>query len=333
MDVRIFGTESTWSPTWKQAVTPLGVGRENGTGWRRAWQIVRNTAIARRTLARKDVVIFTDDAAVTGNLYGLLARGLPRPTIVRTDPFITTSRSRWHIWLRRACLANMDHMIVWAPAIADRYHAVLGVPREKMTAVHYHHTLRGYTVPSEGPGDYLFSGGDSMRDYPTLLEAVRDLPIPVRVATRWQPPAGTTVPANVTLGPTSPTEFRALLAGSRLAVFPLRTDTLRTAGQQSYLNAMALGKAVVVTDLRDAPYYIEHGKTGQVVPSADPVALRASIAELLDSPRRAREIGEQARLIAEPLDQEHTWSRVVAIAQEAHRRRWLHRSTAARAFS
>ena len=201
--------------------------------------------------------------------------------------------------------------------VAERYHRVLGIPREKMTPVRFHHTLSGFPSLPITTGDYLFSGGDSMRDYPTLLEAVRGLPVPVRIATHWQPPASVSVPPNVQLGPTSGLEYGRLLAGARMAIFPLQTDSLRTSGQQSYLNAMALGKPVIVTDPYDAPFYIDDGVTGRIVPSSNADALRGAIVRLLDEPDEASAMAERARAFALPIDQEYTWSRVLAVAHAA----------------
>jgi glycosyltransferase involved in cell wall biosynthesis len=129
------------------------------------------------------------------------------------------------------------------------------------------------------------------------------------------------VPSNVTIKAVSALEFRELIAGAYLVVFPLRMDGIRTAGQQSYLNAMALGKACVVTDTLDAPFYIEDGKTGLLTPSGDVLALKDAIKRLLAEPARVRAFGEAAQEVAAPLDQEYTWSRVLAVARETDRAR------------
>ena len=96
-------------------------------------------------------------------------------------------------------------------------------------------------------------------------------------------------PAHVTIQPTSPAEFFALMASARIVVLPLQMDNLRTSGQQSYLNAMALGKAVIVADDKDAPYYIENHKTGIFTPAGDAAALRQAILYLLDNPEVVRD--------------------------------------------
>ena len=111
------------------------------------------------------------------------------------------------------------------------------------------------------------------------------------------------------------------MAGASLVVFPLKMDALRTSGQQSYLNAMALGKAVIVTDTFDAPFYIEDGQTGRLTPSGDAGALRQAITGLLASPEKIAALGKAGRQSAVPLDQEYTWSRVLALARAAHQAR------------
>jgi glycosyltransferase involved in cell wall biosynthesis len=181
--------------------------------------------------------------------------------------------------------------------------------------------MTGHSISARNCGDYVFSGGNSMRDYPTLIEAVRGLTIPVFIATYWQPPSTLTIPANVTIKPTSEIEFRDLLAGARFVIFPLRMDDLRTSGQQSYLNAMVLGKAVIVTDTMDAPFYIDHERTGMLTPSGDAAALRAAILRLLDSPGLVERMGEAGHNAAAQIDQEYTWSNVLGIAVDVHRRR------------
>jgi glycosyltransferase involved in cell wall biosynthesis len=317
---RVYSSERIASPNWSAGTTLLPVGIE-GDRLRRFWTTWRNLLSLGRLVSADDAVILTDDVPLTANLYGLWQRGRARrPTIVRTDPLFVQPRSALKRTYLAACLRPVDRVVVWAPAVIDRYHHVLDIPREKMVAVRFHHTLQGYQVAASS-GDYVFSGGHSMRDYPTLLQAVRGLSIPVRIATHWQPPAGLAVPANVRLGPTSPDEFRALLAGARLVVFPLRTDLLRTSGQQSYLNAMALGKAVIVTDPDDAGYYIDDQRTGRLVPSGDAAALREAICHLLDAPALAAQLGAEARQFAQPLDQEYTWGRVLALTCDIHRQR------------
>nr|WP_277628119.1 glycosyltransferase [Arsenicicoccus dermatophilus] len=138
-------------------------------------------------------------------------------------------------------------------------------------------------------GDYIFAGGNSLRDYDLLAEAVRGTGIRVRVATTWRPE----VPCpELEVGPTSHEEFVDLLAGCRAMVLPLQSS-VRSAGQQTYLNAMVLGKPVVVTEGLGVTDYITPGVTGVVV-SRDVDSLRAALRHVMD-PANAPEYAEMGR--------------------------------------
>jgi len=90
------------------------------------------------------------------------------------------------------------------------------------------------------------------------------------------------LPTNVEAGPVSQERFFELLRNARAVVVPLADRDDRTAGQQTYLNAMALGKAVIVTDSPGVREYVEDGRTGIVVPSGDAEALARSLRWVLD---------------------------------------------------
>jgi len=325
--VRILTSEPiAQSPTWRSQTEFLALSaEEDGDRWRLP-RAVRNTIALAWAARSSDIVILTDVHGVSGNLFSMLLRLWPgRPTIIRADAlFALPSRGPLRALKRmyiRAAMAGVDLMVVWSPAVVDRYCTILGLPRRKFASVRFHHTLTGFDVDRVIQGNYVFSGGDSMRDYPTLLQAVCGLEVPVVIAARRPLPTSVTVPPNVTIRATSEQEFRELMVGALLVVFPLRIGELRTSGQQSYLNAMALGKAVVVTDTVDAPFYVEDGRTGQLTPSGDALALRRTIMHLLAHPEKISALGEAARRAASTLDQEHTWTRVLTLAEATHRAR------------
>jgi glycosyltransferase involved in cell wall biosynthesis len=65
------------------------------------------------------------------------------------------------------------------------------------------------------------------------------------------------------------------------------------------LEAMASGVPVVCTDAGGPAEYVQHGKTGYVVPIADPDAMATRIIELLQHPERLAQFGRAARELAE----------------------------------
>ncbi|NSW78205.1 MAG: glycosyltransferase family 4 protein [Chthonomonadetes bacterium] len=219
----------------------------------------------------------------------------------------------------RKVLGRVDLLVVYAPSVAQRYSVHYGVPCEKTIPLKFHHTLSGFEIPERANGDYIFAGGDSKRNYDLLLQAVRDLPCKVFIATRK--PAPSNIPSNVTWRAVEPQEFRQLMAGSQFVVLPLDTSGGATSGQQSYLNAMALGKLVIVTDTEDASYYIEHGVTGILVPSGDADELRRAIVWALSNSEEAQRIGSRAREVALPMDQEWTFSQLLEFVEKEARKR------------
>jgi hypothetical protein len=130
----------------------------------------------------------------------------------------------------------------------------------------------------------IFAGGDSLRDYRPLLEAAAALPAPVTIASATVQ-ASDAAP-NVTAHGVDHREFNRLLRCASVVVVPLRSAE-RSAGQQTYLNAMALGKLVVVTDAAGVRDYVEDGQTGLVVPPSDPQALASALGWALDAANAA----------------------------------------------
>lgn len=311
------------SPSWRSATEVIALSEEVQDDRWRVVRALKNAAALVAAARSEDIVILTDAHGLSGNLFCILRQlGPQRPTIIRADalfalPSTAVLRTLKRTYIR-ATMAAVDLMIVWTPATIERYCTAFSLRREKFAAVKFHHTLTGFDAGGVTQGKYIFSGGDSLRDYQTLLHAVRELDVEVFIATRLVLPKSLTVPPNVTVRAVTPREFREFMAGALLVVFPLKMGGLRTAGQQSYLNAMALGKAVIVTDTIDAPFYIEDGRTGKLTPSGDAAALRLAIASLLASPEKIAFLGEAGKQSALALDQEYTWTQVLALAKAAH---------------
>jgi glycosyltransferase involved in cell wall biosynthesis len=203
---------------------------------------------------------------------------------------------------------------------ADR----LGVPREKL-----HHTLHPvderFWRPVQAPArNWVVSVGSEARDYPTLGRALEgvDVDAHVAVGSSVLRPSGD---ADAMLGPVvraatgaAPRlrvrrqlrhrELRDLYARARFVIVPLH-DVDFDAGVTSVTEAMAMGKAVIVTRTRGQADVVRHGETGLYVPPGDPVALRAAVRHLLDNPAEAERMGRAGRSAVEA---QHTLDRWVA---------------------
>jgi glycosyltransferase involved in cell wall biosynthesis len=161
----------------------------------------------------------------------------------------------------------------------------------------YHHTLsdEDLAIPTSSDGA-IFAGGDSLRDYATLIEALRGLPDRACIATRTiGPELQRELPVNVEVRTLSRRDFDERTAAASVVVIPLEPRQDRGSGQTTYLNAMALGKAVIVTDVAGVRDYIRDGETGLIVPPEDPPALADALRRLLDDPGYASRLGASAR--------------------------------------
>jgi glycosyltransferase involved in cell wall biosynthesis len=193
---------------------------------------------------------------------------------------------------------------------------LLGVPERKFVFVHSHSTLYGanYATPS---GGYLFSGGYTNRDYPTLFAALRDLPYRTVLCVGSRSELGLEIPANVEVQESLPEDaFNRLMAASAFVVVPLRGGVLEAGGRQVFQNAMTMGKAVIVTDLL-ATDYITDGIDGLLVAPESPGQLRAAIVRLMSDPDLAESLGQAAQRSSGEFTPERFFERIFAVVEDA----------------
>jgi len=189
----------------------------------------------------------------------------------------------------------------------------LGVPASKFIFLPYHSTLYDFQYAVE-EGDYIFTGGDTHRDYATLIEAVRGLPYRVVIgALSRNHFHGIQVPENVDIVTLSLSDFFQKMAGAALVVVPMLPRFLHPGGQQTWINAMSMGKPVIVAEDRSACDYIVHGSTGWLVKPGDPTALREAVSLLMEDRHLARTMGRRAKEAAAAFAPEAFFEKVFAL--------------------
>jgi glycosyltransferase involved in cell wall biosynthesis len=147
-----------------------------------------------------------------------------------------------------------------------------------------------------GPRPMICAVGQELRDYPTLVDAVRglDADVVIAAASPWSKredtSAGLDVPPNVTVRPCDHFELRQLYADAALVVVPLQ-ETDFQAGITTILEAMSMNRAIVCTRTTGQTDTILDGETGRYVPIGDAAALRAAIEDLLADPAEAARLG------------------------------------------
>jgi glycosyltransferase involved in cell wall biosynthesis len=220
--------------------------------------------------------------------------------------------------------SRIDHIVTWSSVQRDIAVGRLGIPASKITLT-YHPVDQRFWRPSGTGTDMICAAGNEMRDYATLIEAMRGLPIPCHIAVRDTPAgasrklatarailAQSALPANVTVGPRTYPELRALYARSRFVVVPLLpTDTDN--GVTTILEAMAMGKPVICSRVQGQVDVVEDGKTGLYVPPGDVRALREAIQYLWEHPAIADQMGRAGR---RHIEARHTFDQFVETVRQ-----------------
>jgi len=177
----------------------------------------------------------------------------------------------------------------------------------------------------------ICSVGLEYRDYPTLIEAVRglDVQLEIAAASYWSTHRGVDadqpLPPNVHISAHQYLSLRHLYASSRFVVVPL-LDVPNQAGITTILEAMAMGKAIIVSGTRgqidtvrdrrnngfgridrkalpgfldapEVPEELRHLPTGFYVRPGDTAELRKAISYLLAHPDVADELGRNGRRV------------------------------------
>ena len=245
--------------------------------------------------------VLLDGAEKDGLLAGaLLARRRPRPIVVFAEATWKVGRNPLDQLATRFGLRMLDGPHVRYCVLSSRelelFPRTWHVDPARVAFTPYHYTLSPAELKDARPGDgSLFTGGVSLRDYGTLVEAMRSVSSPLTIATRGRPRWARQVPATVTVRETTPREYNELTAAASVVVVPLELRDDRSAGQATYLNAMALGKAVVVSDVAGARDHVRDGETGVLVPPGDPERMALALNTLLADRGYARRLGQAAR--------------------------------------
>jgi glycosyltransferase involved in cell wall biosynthesis len=224
------------------------------------------------------------------------------------------------------------HAIITWSSVQRRYLIErLGFPSERVYLVR-HFVDQLFYSPRAAEEDTICSVGAEMRDYPTLIEAMRGtdlrchiaadhvrIPHRIRLVTDRRVPVDTlAIPgdAQVTIGRKTLLELRELYARSRFVVVPLVPSDSDN-GVTVILEAMAMGKPVICSRTRGQIDVIEDGVSGIYAPVGDPAALREAILSLWNEPQRAHTMGARARAYVEQFHTLEQFALNVRAAAEA----------------
>lgn len=160
-------------------------------------------------------------------------------------------------------------------------------------------SLGSYPVGDEG---YVYSAGWAYRDWPTLLTALDRVPYRAILSPGSPVEVPESAKERVQILPMQrPADGRRYMASARVVVLAFR-ETQMPSGPLVLLDAMAMGKPVVVTSVNGSRDYVTDGQDALVVPPGDPQALADAIDRAMsDDVLRARiAAGAKARVACMP---------------------------------
>ncbi len=288
------------------------------------------------------------DRETTGCIVGALNRlRRRRPRLVMIAHLLTPPRKR--LLLRLLGIRyTADYLIVHSTIQQQAALTQLGLRADQVALLPYQTDTRFWAPGAAASGQEICSAGLEYRDYETLIDAVRDLDVKVTIAaaSHWsRHQSGISrqgLPPNVRVASLGYAELRDAYAASRFVVVPLH-DVDNQAGITTILEAMAMGKAVIVSHTRGQTDVVRDrrghsrsnsqratqpdwarllgasdrastGHNGMYVRPSDTNELRRSILFLLRRPEEVATMGENGRrMVEETMGLEDFVDRVTAI--------------------
>jgi len=111
-------------------------------------------------------------------------------------------------------------------------------------------------------------------------------------------------------------QIRDLYANAYFVVIPLH-DVIFSAGATAVIEAMAMGKAVIIAKSKGISDYVEDGKTGLFFEPGNAGDLKEKMRYLLENPGEAKRLGENARKKVEAeMNMERYVSQLAAVIKE-----------------
>lgn len=225
-----------------------------------------------------------------------------RPGHVTIGHRLSADKKRVFFRLLRAH-AQMDTIVVYASTQYQYAQQQLGIPVSRLLLIAFQADDKFYSPRSEVDPvpTQVCSAGLEWRDYPTLLAAAEQLPhlsFKLAAASPWSKHRNETqearIPPNVEVRPYPYDELRQLYASSAVVAVPLYENDFQ-AGVTTLLEAMAMGKAVIVTRTTGQTDVVVDGETGLTVASGDVSGWKRALLRLSEDAALRARLGQNAR--------------------------------------
>lgn len=240
-----------------------------------------------------------------GICYGILKRmfhARKPPVHIIQDFHVDLTQTRWMYRIKTSLLKlaipGIDYFFCTSTEEETTYSQIFGIPRNRIAFLPLIPPQSYFEEPDHPKTDYIFSYGNSDRDYDTLIHAVSHLNIhTVILSQKYKPQSH--LPDNVSIirDWISESELIQKIASCRMAVLPLK-DYRIAAGQISMLQVMALGRPLIITENMATKEYAIPQQTALFFEAGDGNQLAKHIQYLWTHREAAEGIGQRARKLA-----------------------------------
>jgi glycosyltransferase involved in cell wall biosynthesis len=270
-------------------------------GHRSVQRSLAHVAAALPHLREVDVVFSDGEHVGIPLAMAMRVRRIKTPHLVIGHHLGTRAKLLVLRWLKP--YRRMDRILVHSPNQVELITGQLDVLAPRLRVVPYG-VDTAFWLPEDGAVEegLVVSAGREHRDYECLLRACpADVSVFIADHSPHSPRAHRREPeqwpSNVERRALAPGDLRRLYGRATVVVVPLLESPFPF-GITTLLEAMAMGKAVVVSGTEGLRGVIEDDRTGVVVPPGSVPLLRQAIADLLADPAKRRRLGEQARQAA-----------------------------------
>lgn len=184
--------------------------------------------------------------------------------------------------LARIFLRHVDRFVVHSRGEIDTLHRWFGIPRNKISFVPLQRAPIILTAHEDTADPFVLAMGSANRDYATLVEAIRGVPLRLVLVASPRSLTGIDVPENVEIvnGLTAQ-QCRELAQRARVNVVPL-ADVATASGQVTIVEALRMGRPLIATRGVGSVDYIVDGENAVLVEARDVAGLRRAINRLWD---------------------------------------------------
>lgn len=261
-------------------------------------------------LSNYDVVF--SGASLALPLFAKFFLRIKKPKFVWYNTYFTNTlkrnvNSKFKLWLVKKAISSLDAII--CPSTAQRNFLIQnGFDASKIYFVpngidvdFMNKKKKEVELLKNTPEPFILSVGKDMgRDYKTLLEAVRNLPIKVKVvALPRNFPVNVDLPKNVDiLGFVPFPDLIKLYINALVVVIPTKSenhlDASDCSGQYVLLDAMSLGKPIVASMRETLADYFVNDVDGLVVKAEDSKNLEIAITKLISDTILSKQLGKNS---------------------------------------